>query len=400
MLFRTTAVLWALLRLMTATTAEAATSIGTDHGEGSAAEIAAVPHYRDYLYTGGHYVNTSDGFVFRGQMYVERLTPANVPEDQLLPPITFIHGGGQTGTNFLTTPSNQAGWSSYFLARHHPVYLVDQPYRGRSPWTPLSPADTLTTYSTARIQQRFTAPQLFALWPQASLHTQWPGAGVRGDPVFDAYYKSVVPNPYASDLGVTERAFRVAVADLLERIGEKVFVVGHSQGGMMAWQAADVAPERVAGVVALEPMGPPWFEQVFSQEKARAYGLGNAPVAWEPAVRKGGDEEVRAQFELVTRRSGDPAVGNCTLQAEGEGKVVRKLVEIAKVPVLLVTAEASYHAVYDWCTVEFLRQAGVTVDFVKLQDRGVRGNGHLFFMEKNNFESAAVVDEWLQSHLP
>lgn len=93
MLFRTTAVLWALLRLMTATTAEAATSIGTDHGEGSAAEIAAVPHYRDYLYTGGHYLNTSDGFVFRGQMYVERLTPANVPEDQLLPPIIFIHGG-------------------------------------------------------------------------------------------------------------------------------------------------------------------------------------------------------------------------------------------------------------------------------------------------------------------
>ena len=32
---------------------------------------------------------------------------------------------------------------------------------------------------------------------------------------------------------------------------------------------------------------------------------------------------------------------------------------IASVPVLFVTAEASYHAVYDHCTVAFLRQAGV-----------------------------------------
>jgi hypothetical protein len=32
------------------------------------------------------------------------------------------------------------------------------------------------------LQQRFTAPKLYNLWPQASLHTQWNGTGVMGDP--------------------------------------------------------------------------------------------------------------------------------------------------------------------------------------------------------------------------
>lgn len=76
----------ALLRLAPIN-AEAATEIGT--ADGSAEQMAA-PYYREYYYTGGHYVNSSDGFVFRGQMYVERLIPA-VPTDQLLPPIIIIH---------------------------------------------------------------------------------------------------------------------------------------------------------------------------------------------------------------------------------------------------------------------------------------------------------------------
>jgi hypothetical protein len=33
----------------------------------------------------------------------------------------------------------------------------------------------MTTYSAEKIEQEFTAPQTFNLWPQAALHTQWPG---------------------------------------------------------------------------------------------------------------------------------------------------------------------------------------------------------------------------------
>jgi hypothetical protein len=37
------------------------------------------------------------------------------------------------------------------------------------------------------MEQQFTAPQDFDLWPQAHLHTQWPGSGLQGDPTFDNF---------------------------------------------------------------------------------------------------------------------------------------------------------------------------------------------------------------------
>jgi hypothetical protein len=42
-----------------------------------------------------------------------------------------------------------------------------------------------------------------------------------------------------------------------------------------------------------------------------------------------------------------------------------------------------------------LRQAGVSVDFIKLDDVGVRGNGHMMMLEKNNHEIAQVMIDWL-----
>lgn len=61
-------------------------------------------------------------------------------------------------------------------------------------------------------------------------------------------------------------------------------------------------------------------------------------------------------------------------------------------PVVVVTAEASCHAPYDECTVRFLRQAGVDVDWVRLVDYGIRGNGHMMFMELNNLEVAQLLE--------
>ena len=46
--------------------------------------------------------------------------------------------------------------------------------------------------SVENVEQRFTAPERKQLWPQASLHTQWPGTGTQGDAAFDAFYASQV----------------------------------------------------------------------------------------------------------------------------------------------------------------------------------------------------------------
>jgi hypothetical protein len=71
------------------------------------------------------------------------------------------------------------------------VYLVDQPARGRSPWLP-EVDGKLATFTAEQIESRFTAPQAFTLWPQAKLHSQWPGTSRIGDPAFDAFYATQV----------------------------------------------------------------------------------------------------------------------------------------------------------------------------------------------------------------
>ena len=45
--------------------------------------------------------------------------------------------------------------------------------------------------------------------------------------------------------------------------------------------------------------------------------------------------------------------------------------------------------------VAYLDQAGVHLDFVKLADIGIRGNGHLMMLEMNSEQIAQVVADWL-----
>jgi hypothetical protein len=37
----------------------------------------------------------------------------------------------------------------------------------------------------------------------------------------------------------------------------------------------------------------------------------------------------------------------------------------------------------------------VPVEFIRLADIGIRGNGHFLMLEKNNLDIAAVIADWL-----
>jgi hypothetical protein len=45
--------------------------------------------------------------------------------------------------------------------------------------------------------------------------------------------------------------------------------------------------------------------------------------------------------------------------------------------------------------VKYLEQAGVHPTWIKLGDIGIRGNGHMMMLEKNNQAIAQVMAEWL-----
>jgi pimeloyl-ACP methyl ester carboxylesterase len=350
------------------------------------------PYYRDYFYIGGSYVPDGKGeHIYSNQMYVEKLLPTTRPSTTL-PPIVMIHGQAQTGTNFLNKPDGGTGWASQYLSAGHTVYIVDQTFRGRSAWAPGAGADSPSTYSAELIQERFTAVQDYNLWPQARLHTQWPDAGVMGSPVFDAFYSSNVQ--FIANETYQQSTVQVAGAVLLDRIGEPVILFGHSQGTLMPLLIADARPKLTKAIILIEPTGPPFENAVFSTTAARPYGLTDIPITYSPAIRSP-SELKRQRYEPPVANTDNSTVP-CVLQAESPAP--RKLKNLMDLPVLVVTGEASYHAPYDYCTVRYLKQAGVSkTEHVELSKEGIKGNGHMMFMEKNSEVIWKRVQKWVKS---
>jgi pimeloyl-ACP methyl ester carboxylesterase len=344
-----------------------------------------------HFFVGGRIDSSIEGSPTVGQMYVEFWHP----ERQRCPyPVVMIHGNWQTGTNFTGTPDGREGWAQYFLRKGYAVYVVDQVARGRSPHWSMSQGAVAPSNLT-RTEQRFTAPKSAGLWPQARLHTRWPGSGRAGDKFFDSFYASQFPS--LIDNEKSQEINRDAAVALLDKIGPAI-VLTHSQSGAYGWLIADARPKLVKALIAIEPNGPPVYETTFKGPpdwfedtgRKKTYGLGFVALQYAPPLGPG--------EELVFTRQDKPDTPGLVrgwLQAEP----ARKLPNLAKVPILIVAAEASYHAAFDHCTAAYLTQAGAPVTFLRLEDAGIRGNGHMMMLEKNSDEVAAVLADWLATTL-
>lgn len=208
-----------------------------------------------------------------------------------------------------------------------------------------------------------------------------------GDPYFDAYFASTVQS--LTSATEQQSTVKAAVVALLDSIGEPVILLSHSQGGLMSWLIADARPNLTKAIVSLEPSGPPFRDAVFGNGSARAFGLTDIPITYDPPVNSPDTDLVKQ-----TIAAPDSSTVPCTIQADDPAP--RQLVNLKNIPVLLLTAEASYHAAYDWCTVKYLQQAGVNVTHLELAEVGIRGNGHLVFLERNSDEVADLLERWIR----
>ena len=190
-----------------------------------------------------------------------------------------------------------------------------------------------------------------------------------------------------------------AIVALLEKIGPSILLT-HSQSRAFGWPVADARVDLVKAILAVEPNGPPFFniENVPQPEWYR-----DAPVQARPwgitAVRLTYDPVVSAASELVIARQEKPD-GVDLARCWEQKPPARQLPRLKRIPILILTAEASYHAPYDHCTVKYLEQAGVHPTWIKLAEIGVHGNGHMMMLEKNNVEIAQVMAKWLLRALP
>jgi pimeloyl-ACP methyl ester carboxylesterase len=341
---------------------------------------------RGYFYVGGRYVGEPGKETMQGQMYVEVLAPKDVRRPH---PLVLVHGAAQTATNWMGTPDGRKGWAEFFVEQGYVVYMVDQPMRGRSA---VHPGDGATRMFTATQEEfQFTASEVTGTWPQAKKHTQWPGEGAnkgrRGDPVFDAFYATQVETVTSSE--ETQLRNQAAGAALLDKIGPAI-VLTHSQSGPFGWLIADARPTLVKAIVAIEPSGPPFENTIISTGKGRAWGVADVPLTYDPPVKD--------PAEIAVERE-ETADGPDLFVGWMQKGPARQLVNLKNIPAVVVAAEASYHSVYDHCTVKYLNQAGMKVEYVRLGDRGIHGNGHMVMLEKNNLEIARLLDEWIQKNV-
>src|SRR5207253_6889521 len=171
-----------------------------------------------YFFVGGKIDTSLEGSPMVGHMYVEYMIPARRTHPY---PIVMVHGGGQTGTNFTGTPDGREGWAQYFVRRGYAVYVVDQPGRGRSGYLPFAYGPARNVESSNSLP-RFVAQEKSRLWPQASLHTQWPGSADANDPAAQQLAASQLPA-----IGSFEKQQflnRDALLALFEKIGPGILM--------------------------------------------------------------------------------------------------------------------------------------------------------------------------------
>ena len=344
-----------------------------------------------FFYVGGKYEGEPGKEEMHGAMYVEVMVPKQIRQKY---PIVFFHGNGQSGTIWKQTPDGRPGWAYYLTDQGYVVYMVDYPARGRSPYVP-DIDGKLGLRTALELEQVWTAPATSGGdFPRKNLYTQWPSdspkKGMMGDPVFDNFIKGQLQ--FIS--GQAELAVPAGVA-LLDRIGSPVILITHSQGGGIGFNVADQRPQFVAGMVAIEPGGPQigvvdTAKVKYTGKIGNAWGITNMPMHYDPPVNS--PDDLKTYLE---EKSDRPDEVPCYMQKEP----VHKLVTFEKFRILSISAEGTYHRVFDACIPKWLNQAGAHDEFVRLEDVGIHGNMHEMFLDRNSDQVIKFIDDWMRKNI-
>ena len=306
------------------------------------------------------------GTIAQGQMFVQYMIPA---ERRHPYPIVMVHGGGGQGTHMMGL-GRRPGWVHYFLREGYAVYWIDRPSYGRSPYHPdaLGPSHL---NNVPPYEGLIAATNVFKT-------PQWPGPGGMDDP-FIGQFMACESGNTADEAFHSDLAWSGGV-ELVDRLGPCI-IHGHAFGGFFGWGVADRRPNLVKGIVCMEINGNPFERQL-------RWGLTALPMTYDPPAN------ALTDFTLVERTpppdSPRPIANPYKLQAEP----ARQWKNIKGIPIAWMTSENGAGG-SPVANVEFLKQAGCSVEMLRLRDYGVTGNGNLMLLEKNNREVFEVLRGWL-----
>ena len=168
-----------------------------------------------------------EGQTFHGDhAYVSYQIPVNARRL----PLVFLHGAGQSGKTWESTPDGREGFGTLFLRRGFATYLLDQPRRGRAG------NSTIADNAPVLPNDQFWFENFrMGIFPNLFADGQFPKDAAS----LNQFLRQITPNTGAYDLDVVSDA----VAAVFDRIGEGVLIT-HSQGGGPGWQTVLKIPKK------------------------------------------------------------------------------------------------------------------------------------------------------------
>ncbi|MGO4377010.1 alpha/beta hydrolase [Pseudoduganella sp. RAF53_2] len=269
-------------------------------------------------------------------------------------PIVMLHGAFQSARSWETTSDGREGFQTLFLRRGFPVYLVDQPRRGRA-----GNSTVAASVAPTPNDQLFFDQFRIGKWPTYFENVQFDHT----PETLNQFFRSVTPSTGPYDAGVISDA----MAALLKKTGPAILFT-HSQGGGPGWLTA-VKTQNVKAIVAFEPGSGFIFPQ------------GELPPAMPSAAGTLAPEVVSAEdFDKLTRIPiviyyGDNFPSEPTTERGQDNWRVR-----------LAMARM-------W--VDALNKHGGDARLVHLPEVGIRGNTHFIMSDLNNVQIAGLVSTFL-----
>lgn len=353
----------ALLTLMTMTSLTACTTLAGASSQ--AAGPLAIQEQGSFAVGGkvvrtpGAYDNnkpTSAGQTFHGDHLYAFY---QIPQNPRPLPIVMLHGAYQSARSWETTSDGREGFQTMFLRRGFPVYIVDQPRRGRA-----GNSTVAATVEPTPFDQLFFDQFRIGKWPNYFENVQFD----RKPETLDQFFRSVTPNTGPYDAGVISDA----MAALFDKTGPGI-LFSHSQAGGPGWLTA-IKSQNVKGIVALEPGSGFIFPE------------GELPDEMPSAAGTLKPEAVPlADFKKLTRIPiviyyGDNFPTEPTSERGQDNWRVR-----------LAMARL-------W--VDAINKHGGDAQLVHLPEIGIRGNTHFLMSDLNNVQIADLVSKFLaEKHL-
>ena len=278
-----------------------------------------------------------------------------IPVERRKLPLVLWHGGGQFSKTWESTPDGRDGFQTIFLRRGWPVYILDQPRRGRAGrgtvGTEVAPLPGPGATGEQAIFVRFR----IGIWPNYFPNVSFP----RDSASLDQWWRQQTPNTGPEEQGLVTDAG----AALFEEIGPAVLVT-HSASGVYGWLTA-INSRKVKAVVSYEPV-------------AMVFPDGEVPPPIGQTTARGVPPE---DFEKLTRIPIQIIYGD-NIPSEPD-----------TIPNLDVWRTRMAMA---QLFVDRVNEHGGNASLLHLPDIGITGNTHFPMSDLNNREVADQLSKWLR----